>query len=166
MIYNSITSVLLLKAIQQEVCPLSILSTSTSLYSGFKQGSYSSRIQVKIPDFDAQILYVYDEPLQFISALILNLRYLDPSKIMKSDNEFDDQHDKLDGIFQGIRILNNIPNPESFIVKASAYLQARIIAFLTECSRRDPYHDYIFYNVLSEIKRGEWRSNIYFDKLY
>lgn len=166
MIYNSITSVLLLKAIQQEVCPLSILSTSILDDFGFKTGHYSSKIQIKIPDFDAQILYIYDEPLPFISALILNLRYLNPSEIMKPYSEFDDQHDKLDGIFQGIRILNNIPDPDAYIVKASAFLQAKIISFLTECSRKDPYHDYIFGTVLNEISQGQWRSNIYFDKLY
>lgn len=172
MIRNSITSIVVLKTIQR-IFPLSILSTSFLNDFGFKQGFYSSKITIKIPDFDAQILYIYDDDLKFIPTLMLNLKYLDISKIMKLNDGFDDQHDKLDGIFQGIRILNNIPNPEDHIVKASEYLQAKTIGFLQEtigflqeCSRKDPYQDYIFGTLLDEIHQGKWRSNVYFDKLY
>lgn len=165
MIRNSITSIEDLKTIQR-IFPLSILSISFLNDFGFKQGFYSSKITIKIPDFDAQILYIYDDDLKFIPTLMLNLKYLDISKIMKLNDGFDDQHDKLDGIFQGIQILNNISNPEDYIVKASEYLQAKIIGFLQECSRKDPYQDYIFGTLLNEIHQGKWRSNVYFDKLY
>lgn len=115
------------------------------------------------PNYNHISLYVEAEDL--IYDLIDNINLLDKDKIVNTyTDDFDIQHDILDGIFQGIRILDTMGLSDQD-QNALASCKDKVIDFLRICRDNDKDEDYLFNTLLREISEAEWRTNVYFDKL-
>lgn len=151
----------------QELFPLHIISSqqggwasnTTNLDFEFDE-SFQKEYN---PDYDHISLYL--EPEDLLYDLIDNIKLLDKDKVIDvSTSNFDTQGDIMDGIFQGIRILNTMDLSDSDRNLLHA-CQDKVIDFLRICGDRDKEDDFLFNTLLREISNCEWRTNVWFDKL-
>ena len=114
-----------------------------------------------VPDYNNISLYLEDEDLLY--DLADNMGLIDPSIMDTQTNQFDYQHDRLDGIFQAICVLNKeylTPINQDTLIR----YKSQIIEKLKMLSSLDPEGEFIFAQLLRELSDGNWRSNVYFDK--
>lgn len=114
-----------------------------------------------VPDYNNISLYLEDEDLLY--DLADNIGLIDPSIMDTQTNQFDYQHDRLDGIFQAICVLNKeylTPINQDLLIQ----YKSQIIEKLKMLSSLDHIEEFVFAQLLRELSNGNWRSNVYFDK--
>ena len=114
-----------------------------------------------VPLYNNISLYLEDEDLLY--DLADNIGLIDPSIMDTQTNQFDYQHDRLDGIFQAICLLNKeylTPINQDLLIQ----YKSQVIEKLKMLSSLDHEEEFIFAQLLRELSEGNWRSNVYFDK--
>lgn len=114
-----------------------------------------------LPNYNNISLYLECEDLLY--DLADNIGLIDPSIMDTQTDQFDYQHDRLDGIFQAICLLNKqylTPINSGILIR----YKSQIIQKLKMLSTLDPGEEFLFAQLLRELQQGNWRSNVYFDK--
>lgn len=149
----------------QELFPIHIISAIADDH-GWVANTTNITFKIEcedVPDYNNISLYLESEDLLY--DLADNIGLIDPRIIdtQINPNQFDYQHDRLDGIFQAICVLNKqyLTPINSDTLKQH---KSQIIEKLQMLSALDPNEDFIFAQLLREIQQGNWRSNVYFDK--
>lgn len=149
----------------QELFPIHIISAIADDH-GWVANTTNITFKIEcedVPDYNNISLYLESEDLLY--DLADNIGLIDPRIIdtQINPNQFDYQHDRLDGIFQAICVLNKqyLTSINSDTLKQH---KSQIIEKLQMLSALDSDEDFIFAQLLREIQQGNWRSNVYFDK--
>lgn len=142
----------------QELFPIHIISAIADDH-GWVANTTNITFKIEcedVPDYNNISLYLESEDLLY--DLADNIGLIDPSIMDTQTDSFDYQHDRLDGIFQAICVLNKqYPG----VLKRH---KSQIIEKLQMLSALDLNEEFIFAQLLREIQQGKWRSNVYFDK--
>lgn len=147
----------------QELFPLHIISAIADDH-GWVANTTNITFKIEcedVPDYNNISLYLEDEDLFY--DLADNISFIDPLIMDTQTNQFDYQHDRLDGVFQAICVLNKrylTPINLDMLIR----YKSQIIEKLKMLSSLDPNEEFIFAQLLREIQQGNWRSNVYFDK--
>lgn len=147
----------------QELFPLHIISAIADDH-GWVANTTNITFKIEcedVPDYNNISLYLEDEDLFY--DLADNISFIDPLIMDTQTNQFDYQHDRLDGVFQAICVLNKrylTPINRDMLIR----YKSQIIEKLKMLSSLDPNEEFIFAQLLREIQQGNWRSNVYFDK--
>lgn len=147
----------------QELFPIHIISAIADDH-GWVANTTNITFKIEcedVPDYNNISLYLEDEDLLY--DLADNISLIDPSIMDTQTNQFDYQHDRLDGIFQAICVLNKeylTPINQDLLIQ----YKSQIIGKLKMLSSLDHIEEFIFAQLLRELSDGNWRSNVYFDK--
>ena len=147
----------------QELFPIHIISAIADDH-GWVANTTNITFKIEcedVPDYNNISLYLEDEDLLY--DLADNISLIDPSIMDTQTNQFDYQHDRLDGIFQAICVLNKeylTPINRDLLIQS----KAKVIEKLKMLSSLDHEEEFIFAQLLRELSDGNWRSNVYFDK--
>lgn len=147
----------------QELFPIHIISAIADDH-GWVANTTNITFKIEcddLPNYNNISLYLEDEDLLY--DLADNLGLIDPSIMDTQTDQFDYQHDRLDGIFQAICVLNKeylTPINLGILIRH----KSQIIQKLKMLSALDPDEEFIFAQLLRELQQGNWRSNVYFDK--
>lgn len=148
----------------QELFPIHIISAIADDHGwvGITTNIITFKIECDdLPNYNNISLYLKDEDLLY--DLADNISLIDIRIRDTQTDQFDYQHDRLDGIFQAICVLNKqylTPINSGVLIR----YKSQIIQKLQMLSSLDSDEDFIFAQLLREIKQGNWRSNVYFDK--
>lgn len=147
----------------QELFPIHIISAIADDH-GWVANTTNITFKIEcedLPNYNNISLYLDDEDLLY--DLADNLGLINPCIMDTQTNQFDYQHDRLDGIFQAICLLNKeylTPVDSGILIR----YKSQIIGKLKMLSALDPNEEFVFAQLLREIQQGNWRSNVYFDK--
>lgn len=149
----------------QELFPIHIISAIADDH-GWVANTTNITFKIEcedVPDYNNISLYLESEDLLY--DLADNIGLIDPRIMDTQTDQFDYQHDRLDGIFQAICVLNKqYLTPINSDTLKRHKSQIIIIEKLQMLSALDSDEDFIFAQLLREIQQGNWRSNVYFDK--
>lgn len=147
----------------QELFPIHIISAIADDH-GWVANTTNITFKIEceeVPDYNNISLYLECEDLLY--DLADNIGLIDIRIMDTQTDQFDYQHDRLDGIFQAICVLN-----KQYLTPINSGVLARyksqIIQKLQMLSALDPDEIFIFAQLLLEIQQGNWRSNVYFNK--